>query len=66
MSRCPETAVARATENTILLLLRACMLRALPSNGRCLKSHRLAMSLYATVFKHFNRRREDKTFSTEW
>jgi hypothetical protein len=30
-------------------LLCACMLRALPSFGRCLKSHRLATGLYATI-----------------
>jgi hypothetical protein len=32
-------------ENTVLLVLRA-----LPSNDRCLQSHRLALSLYATIF----------------
>jgi hypothetical protein len=32
-------------ESTALLLLRA-----LPSNGRCLQSHRLATGLYATIF----------------
>jgi hypothetical protein len=37
------------TENTVPLLLRAYMLRALPSNGRCLQSHRLTTDLYATV-----------------
>jgi hypothetical protein len=36
-SRCPETVAARTTEN-VLLLLRACMLRALTSNCRCLQS----------------------------
>jgi hypothetical protein len=35
-------------ENTVLLLSRACMLRALPCNGRCLPSHCLAAGLYAT------------------
>jgi hypothetical protein len=39
------------TENTALLLLRACMLRPLPSNGHCLQSHRLATGLYATIFR---------------
>jgi hypothetical protein len=42
-------ASARITENTVLLLVCACMLRVLPNNGRCLQSHRLAMSLYATI-----------------
>jgi hypothetical protein len=36
-SRCPETTAARITENTVLLLMRACILRALPSNSRCLQ-----------------------------
>jgi hypothetical protein len=36
--RCPETAAARATEYTVPLLLRACVLRALHSNDRCLQS----------------------------
>jgi hypothetical protein len=49
LSCCPETVAARTTENTVLLLLRACMLRALPSNGRCLQSNRLATGLYAKV-----------------
>jgi hypothetical protein len=35
-------------ENTLLLLL-ACMLRALPSNGLCLQSHCLATGLYVTI-----------------
>jgi hypothetical protein len=39
------------TENTVPLLLRVCVLPALRSNGRCLQSHRLAMGLYATIFK---------------
>jgi hypothetical protein len=34
----PEMAMARTTENTILLLLRAYMLQALPSNDCCLQS----------------------------
>jgi hypothetical protein len=37
--------------NPVVLLLCACMLRALPSNGRCLQSHRLATCLYATIYK---------------
>jgi hypothetical protein len=36
-------------ENGVLLLLRACMLRPLPSNVRCLQSHFLATGLYATL-----------------
>jgi hypothetical protein len=37
---------------TGFLLLRVCMLRALPSNGRYLQSHRVAMGLYAAIFLH--------------
>jgi hypothetical protein len=37
--------------NTILLLLRACMLRSLRSNGRCLQSHCLTAGLYATILR---------------
>jgi hypothetical protein len=48
-SRCPETAASRTTENTVLLLLLAYMLRALPSNDRCLQSHRLTTGLYSTL-----------------
>jgi hypothetical protein len=40
--RCVTTVLMWATEKTALLLLRACMLRALPSNDRCLQSHRFA------------------------
>jgi hypothetical protein len=40
--RCVVTVAARATENTFLLLLRA-----LPINGRCLQSRRLATGLDA-------------------
>jgi hypothetical protein len=36
-------------ENAVFLLFRACMLRALPSNGHCFQSHRIATGLYATV-----------------
>jgi hypothetical protein len=35
--------------NPFVILLRACMLRALPNNGRCLQSHRLATGLYSTI-----------------
>jgi hypothetical protein len=37
------------TENTVLLLLLAFMLRPLRNNGRSLQSHLLATGLYATV-----------------
>jgi hypothetical protein len=40
--------------NFVLLLLRASMLRAFPSNGRCLQSHCLATGLYATLQSIFN------------
>jgi hypothetical protein len=43
------TTLHEPTENTVPLLLRARMLRALPSNDHCLQSHRLATGLYATV-----------------
>jgi hypothetical protein len=36
-------------ENTVLLLLRA-----LPSNGQCLQSHRLRTGLYATILSVIN------------
>jgi hypothetical protein len=36
-------------EITVLLLSHACMLRALPSNGRCLLSYCLAAGLYAII-----------------
>jgi hypothetical protein len=39
------------TQKTLLLLLRACMLQALRSNGRCLQSHRLATGLYDTIIR---------------
>jgi hypothetical protein len=35
--------------NPVVLLLRACMLRTLPSNSRCLQSKYLSTGLYATV-----------------
>jgi hypothetical protein len=49
-----ETAAARTTENTVLLLFRECMLRALPNNGRYLQSNRLATGLYATILKELS------------
>jgi hypothetical protein len=48
--RCIAKVNARITENTVLLLFHACMLWALPSNVRCLQSHRLARGLYATIY----------------
>jgi hypothetical protein len=36
--------------NTVVLLLRACMLRALPTNGRCLQSHLLATGVFVTIY----------------
>jgi hypothetical protein len=42
--------------NTIVLLLRACMLRALPSNGRFLQSHRLPTGLYAVILMELTSR----------
>jgi hypothetical protein len=37
-------------ENTVPVLLAACVLRALCSNGRCLQIHCLATGLYDTIF----------------
>jgi hypothetical protein len=40
--------------NIVVLSLRACILQALPSNGRYLQSRRLSTGLYATLSKiHF-------------
>jgi hypothetical protein len=39
----------KGLHNSVLLLLRACMLRALPCNGRCLQRDYLATGLYATI-----------------
>jgi hypothetical protein len=36
-------------ENTVLLLLRVCMLQALPNAGRFLPSHCLATGLYLWI-----------------
>jgi hypothetical protein len=41
-------------ENTVLLVLRAFMLRALPRNARCLHSYRLAIGPYPTVRSSIN------------
>jgi hypothetical protein len=46
--RCIGMVVAWTTENTAFVLLRACMLRLLPSN--CVQSYRLAMGLCATIY----------------
>jgi hypothetical protein len=43
------------TENTVLLLLCAWMLQALPSNGGCLQSHCLATGLYSATCYVFGR-----------
>jgi hypothetical protein len=51
--RCLETTAEDNTENTVLLLLSACMSWALPSNGHCIQSHRLATGLYATLLLIF-------------
>jgi hypothetical protein len=48
-SHCTETTATRIRENTVFILLSACMLRALPSNGHCLQSHCLATGQYATI-----------------
>jgi hypothetical protein len=39
-------------KNTVLLLLPACMLWALPGNSRCLQSHCLSMRVYATIYNY--------------
>jgi hypothetical protein len=49
-----EPLLRNGLHNLVVLLLRACMLRALPSNGRCLQSHCLATDLYATVLYKFS------------
>jgi hypothetical protein len=36
-------------ENVVLILLRACMLRALPSKDRCLQSILLTTGLYVRI-----------------
>jgi hypothetical protein len=53
-SCCPETVVARATKNTALLLLRA-----LPSNDRCLKAHRLATGLRHSILENIAMARKE-------
>jgi hypothetical protein len=45
----------------VVILLRACMLRTLPSKSRCLHSHCLARGLYTIIFQAFY---ESKTFIT--
>jgi hypothetical protein len=44
-----EPLLRNRLQNSVGLLLRACMLRSLPSNGRCLQRHRLVTGLYATI-----------------
>lgn len=46
---CPVYISKDHTENAALLLLRACMLRALSNNGRYLESHSIATGLNATI-----------------
>jgi hypothetical protein len=48
LRRCIATFAARITQKTPFCW-RAHILRALPSNGRCLPSHSLATGLYATI-----------------
>jgi hypothetical protein len=43
-----------STENTFPVLLLACSLRTLPSNGRCLQSLGLAKGLHAAYSEHRN------------
>jgi hypothetical protein len=45
LRRCMATAVAPTAGNTVLILFCACMLRALPSNVRCLQAISLVTSL---------------------
>jgi hypothetical protein len=44
-----EPLLINGLHNPVVLLLRAHMLRALSSNGRCLQTHRLTTGLYATI-----------------
>jgi hypothetical protein len=44
-----EPLLRNGLNNPVIILLRACMFWALPSNCRCLQSHRLATGLYATI-----------------
>jgi hypothetical protein len=56
-----DSLLRNALHNPIVVLLRVCMLRTLPSNGRWLPSHCLARGLYATIFHAFY---ESKAFIT--
>jgi hypothetical protein len=47
-----EPLLRNGLHNPVVLLLRACMLRALPNNGRCLQTHRLATGLYVTLYTY--------------
>jgi hypothetical protein len=44
-----DPVLRNALHNPIVLLLLACMLRALPSNGCCLQKHRLTTGLFANI-----------------
>jgi hypothetical protein len=44
-----EPLIRKGLHNSVVLLLHACMLRALHSNDRCLQSHCLATGLYAVI-----------------
>jgi hypothetical protein len=45
-----ELLLRNGLHNLVVLLLRVSKLLALPSNGRCLQSRRLAIGLYTTIF----------------
>jgi hypothetical protein len=45
-----KTFLRKGLHNPVVILLRTCMLRALPSNGRSLQSHCLATGLNTTIF----------------
>jgi hypothetical protein len=44
-----EPLLRNRLQKPVILLLRACVLRVLPSNDRCLQSQRLVTGLYATI-----------------
>jgi hypothetical protein len=43
--------------NPVVLVLRVCMLLALPSKARCLQSHSLATGLYVTIYTNCSERK---------
>jgi hypothetical protein len=47
-----EPLLRNGLHDPVVLLLRADMLLALPSNGRCLQSHCLATGLYTMLLRH--------------